>query len=351
MFYLYGLNESLPKALALMEEHVLTAQPDDAVLKELVKDHIKAHEDAKKDQWACFDKLQDYAMYGAEAQQKRILLPKQMNKMSSADLLARVRDIVPAIERVVYYGPMPEEEVKQMLASSKMLAQADKSKRIQPKHIEKKQILANDVLIAPYKANNVFINGYVNWGEVYNPKDRALIYLFNEYFDGSMGGIVFQEMRESRALCYSSWAYYETADYKGECNYFTKGVMSQTDKLQECIHTLDALCNDMPLSQAAFDNAKDAVIKKIEQRRFVRDGVIWSYINFINLGWDHDIFEEVYQEVQMLTLDDVVKFQKEHVANRANRYMILGDPKELDMKFLKTLGPVKQLKLKDIFVY
>jgi len=350
-FFLYGLNESLPAAMALMEEHVLTAKPDDNVLKELVKDHIKAHNDAQKDQYACFAQLNQLGIYGTDAQKKRTLLPKQMNKMSSADLLTRLRNLVPAIERVAYYGPLTEQEVKAMLASSRLLAQADPAKRIQPKHVEKQQVKKAEVLVAPYKANNVFIFAYANWGEVYTPKDLAIIKLFNEYFDGSMGGIVFQEMREARALCYSSWAGYATPDYKGETNYFTKGVMSQNDKLKECILTLDTLCNAMPISQNAFDNAKDALLKQLEKRRIVRDGVLWAYINYTDLGWDHDMYEDIYQEVQKLTLDDVIKFQQNHVADRTYRYMILGDPKELDMNFLKTLGPVKKLTLKDIFIY
>ena len=350
-FFLYGLNESLPAAMALMEEHVLTAKPDDNVLKELVKDHIKAHNDAKKDQYACFAQLSQLGIYGTDAQKKRTLLPKQMNKMSSADLLTRLRNLVPAIERVAYYGPLTEQEVKAMLASSRLLAQADPAKRIQPKHVEKQQVKKAEVLVAPYKANNVFIFAYANWGEVYTPKDLAIIKLFNEYFDGSMGGIVFQEMREARALCYSSWAGYATPDYKGETNYFTKGVMSQNDKLKECILTLDTLCNAMPISQNAFDNAKDALLKQLEKRRIVRDGALWAYINYTDLGWDHDMYEDIYQEVQKLTLDDVIKFQQNHVADRTYRYMILGDPKELDMNFLKTLGPVKKLTLKDIFIY
>jgi hypothetical protein len=63
------------------------------------------------------------------------------------------------------------------------------------------------------------------------------------------------------------------------------------------------------------------------------------------------MYEDIYQEVQKLTLDDVIKFQQNHIADRTYRYMILGDPKELDMNFLKTLGPVKKLTLKDIFIY
>lgn len=350
-FYLYGLRESLPTAMALMEDHVLTAQPDDKVLKEIVSDNMKSHDDAKKDQWACFSQLNQYGMYGADVLKRRTATPKQMSKMQAAELLASLRTVIPAIERVVYYGPMTEEEVKAMLASSKLLAKADASKRVEYERIQKQQVAKTEVLVAPYKANNAFIMAYANWGEIYDPKERAIVKLFNEYFDGNMGGIVFQEMREARGLCYSSWAGYYLADYKGESNFVRKGVMSQTDKLRECILTLDSICNDMPLSQAAFDNAKESVIKEIEQRRFERDDAIWAYIGQIDLGWDHDIFEEVYEQVKKLTLDDVVAFQKAHVANRTYRYMILGDPKELDMKFLKSLGTVKNLTIKDIFVY
>ncbi|MBR2266131.1 MAG: insulinase family protein [Paludibacteraceae bacterium] len=350
-FYLYGLKESLPKAMSLMEDHVLSAKPDDAVLKELVNDRIKSHNDEKKDQMACYSSLREYGYYGADVQKHRTLTPKTMQKMKSAALLADLRTVVPAIGRVVYYGPLQESEVKKMLASSKLLAQADASKRVDPQRIQMQQVQKSEVLVAPFKANNAYIAAYANWGEVYNPKERAIIKLFNEYFDGSMGGIVFQEMRESKALCYGSWAVYANANYKGECNYITKGVLSQNDKMEICILTLDSICNVMPISQTAFDNAKEAVIKQIEQRRFVRDQPIWSYIDFNDLGWDHDIFQEVYDEVKKLTLADVVKFQQEHVANRTYRYMVLGDPKELDMKFLKTLGPVKVLSLKDIFVY
>lgn len=350
-FYLYGLRESLPTAMALMEDHVLTAQPDDKVLKEIVSDNMKSHDDAKKDQWACFSQLNQYGMYGADVMKRRTATPKQMSKMQAAELLANLRTVIPAIERVVYYGPMTEEEVKAMLASSKLLAKADASKRVKYDRIQMQQVAKTEVLVAPYKANNAFIMAYANWGEIYDPKERAIVKLFNEYFDGNMGGIVFQEMREARGLCYSSWAGYYLADYKGESNYVRKGVMSQTDKLRECILTLDSICNDMPLSQAAFDNAKESVIKEIEQRRFVRDQALWDYIGQIDLGWDHDIFEEVYEQAKKLTLDDVVAFQKAHVANRTYRYMILGDPKELDMKFLKSLGTVKNLTIKDIFVY
>jgi hypothetical protein len=50
-------------------------------------------------------------------------------------------------------------------------------------------------------------------------------------------------------------------------------------------------------------------------------------------------------------LKDIVDFEKQNMANKAYRYIILGDEKELDMKYLEKLGPVRRLSLVDIFGY
>ena len=44
-------------------------------------------------------------------------------------------------------------------------------------------------------------------GDSYGEIRRPQIDLFNEYFYGGMAGIVFQELREARALAYSTWAW------------------------------------------------------------------------------------------------------------------------------------------------
>jgi len=347
----YGLQETLTDALKLLEDQLLTVAPDEAILKELIKDNIKSHNDEKSEQRACFTHLMEYGLAGAEAVQKRTLTPAQMNQLSAEKVLANLRDLLPAIERVEYYGPLSEEELKQMLQSSRLLAKADASKRETAKRIVPQQVNEQEVMIAPYDANNIYLVGYANWGEVYSPKDEALICLFNEYFDGSMGSIVFQEMREARALCYASGANYATPSYQGDNNYFYTFILSQNDKLQECIETFDSICNVLPLSQSAFDNAKTSLLKQIEQRRYVRMAPITYFVRYRDLGWDHDYWEDIYRETQKLTLDDVVAFQQAHVANRTYRYLILGNEKELDTKYLESLGAVKRLTLEDIFVY
>ena len=50
-------------------------------------------------------------------------------------------------------------------------------------------------------------------------------------------------------------------------------------------------------------------------------------------------------------MDDVLAVQQKYVKNRTYFYGILGDPKDLDMNYLKTLGPVQNVTLDEIFGY
>mgnify|MGYP003307897642 CR=1 FL=1 len=348
----YGLDENLFKSLKLLEDWVLTAQPNDKVLKSMVTDIIKSHNDAKLDQGSCYNRLIAYGMDGAAAVKQSELTASKMKQLKAAVVLKHLRDMLPYIERVEYYGPTPEDELINMLNRESVLAQnAGHTFPDAPERIQHQQVTKNEVLIAPYKANNICFMAYANWGEVYNPKDEVIIQLFNEYFSGSMSSIVFQEMRESRALCYASGAYYSVPQYADENNLFITYILTQNDKLQDAMEAFDSICNVMPISDAAFEQAKTSLMKRLETQRYTRMSAINSYTTMQQKGWDHDWNREYYNELKNLTIKDVEQFQTNHVANRTYRYMILGNEKQLDMKYLATRGTIKKLKTKDIFVY
>ena len=50
-------------------------------------------------------------------------------------------------------------------------------------------------------------------------------------------------------------------------------------------------------------------------------------------------------------MDDLLATHAKWIKDRPYVYAILGDPTDLDMDFLKTLGPVQQVTLEDIFGY
>jgi len=55
--------------------------------------------------------------------------------------------------------------------------------------------------------------------------------------------------------------------------------------------------------------------------------------------------------VQKVTLADIVAFEKAQMAGKTGRYIILGDEKELDMKSLEQVAPIRRVTLDEVFGY
>ena len=60
--------------------------------------------------------------------------------------------------------------------------------------------------------------------------------LFNEYFGGGMAGLVFQELREARALAYSAWAHFFNPPRPNEENILVGAIGCQADKTLEAVN-------------------------------------------------------------------------------------------------------------------
>ena len=52
-----------------------------------------------------------------------------------------------------------------------------------------------------------------------------------------------------------------------------------------------------------------------------------------------------------MTLQNLVDFEQKNIKGKPLHYIILGNEKELDMKFLEQTAPVKRVTLEDIFGY
>lgn len=69
------------------------------------------------------------------------------------------------------------------------------------------------------------------------------------------------------------------------------------------------------------------------------------------MGIDYDINEKIYNALPGITMKDMVDFEKETMAGKPYRYLILGDEKNLDIKSLERIAPVKLLTTEEIFGY
>ena len=121
--------------------------------------------------------------------------------------------------------------------------------------------------------------------------------------------------------------------------------------MPDCVNHFNEIIDNMPVSEGAFNIAKDALLKRIATGRTTKTALFNAYLSAKRLGLDYDINKKIYHEVPALTLQDIVNFEKETMANKTLHYVILGDEKELDMKFLENIGEIKRVSTEEIFGY
>ena len=344
-----GLAENLPKAIEIVEDLARNAVGDETILENLKADMLKSRSDAKHNQSRCFSALQRYVMYGPEFIRKTTLTDSEIMSLTSEELLAKVRDLLDCSHEVLYYGPDSESEVKAMLKGSHKVAA--ELKPLEKTYTALVPTPSSKVYLAQYDAKQLYYLQYSNREERLDIASDPYLALYNEYFGGGMNAIVFQEMREARGLAYSSNARLIDPAHKDGSYIYYAFIATQNDKMKTAIEAFDEIINDMPQSQAAFDVAKEALITRMRTARTTGFGILSEYLNDRDMGVSEPRDRKIFEEVQNLTLEDVRKTQEKWVKDRTYVYGILGDIKDLDTDYLKTLGPVQTLTLEEIFGY
>ena len=347
---LTGLSQSMPAALELLEELLQNAQATQESYDSFVDVILKSRENRKQDQRTCFDYLYHYALYGPHNMRRDDMTEQQLRDTDPQELLNLLKGLRSMAHTVLYYGPMGTEELSELLAKTHPTPEVlNPVPAGQP--FTRELTPDNEVWIAPYEAKNIYMRMYHNENRAWNPTENAVQTLFNEYFGSGMNGIVFQEMREARGLAYNAGAAYLRPDRQGEQEYFFTHIISQNDKMMDCINQFNQILDTIPQSEAAFQIAKESVLKQMATTRVRKEGIISSYITAKRLGLEKDLAEATYHAIQQLQLRDIVAFEQTNMSRKPFRYIILGDEKDLDMESLSKIGPIKRLTLEEIFGY
>ncbi|THG69797.1 insulinase family protein [Bacteroides faecichinchillae] len=347
---LSGLNENMPAAMQLFEKLLADAQVNKEAYSNMAEDILKARSDAKLNQGQNFSRLMNFAMYGPKSPATNILTKTELTEMDPQALVDRIHNQNSYQHRILYYGPSSSKEILEIIdqnhkvpATLKEIPAGDEFPYLETP--------ATKVLIAPYEAKQIYMSQISNTDKKFDPAIEPTRALYNEYFGGSMNSIVFQEMRETRGLAYSAWATLNEPRYlKYPYMVFTQ-IATQNDKMIDAINTFNEIINNMPESEKAFQLAKEGLINRLRTERIIKSDIIWSYISAQDLGENVDSRIKLYNDIQNMTLKDIVNFQKEWMKDRTYVYCILGDKKDLDMDKLKTVGPIEELTQEQIFGY
>ncbi|MDB5230974.1 MAG: insulinase family protein [Chitinophagaceae bacterium] len=344
-----GLQENFDKAVSLFEELISNCKPDAAALEALKGRLLKARANSKLNKAAISAALRSYALYGAVNPFNYVLSDDDIKNLKAEDLVSLVHSLPNYKHSVLYYGP---SSLPVLSASVQKLHRMPASWAAGPAAIkfDRTKLNGNQVLFSEYDA----VQAEVYWTknmQTYDPKQEAITSLFNNYFGGGMGSIVFQTIRESKALAYSTWAIVQTPSKKEDPYTFTAYVGSQADKMNDAMNGMNELLNNLPAAQQNFDNARLSMLKDIETGRITKDGIIFSYLAAKKKGLDHDIRKDEYGQLAGLTLNDLVKYHDEQLAKQSYTYSVVASEKKINLDDLKKYGNVKKLELKELFGY
>ncbi|GAA0532559.1 insulinase family protein [Chitinophaga japonensis] len=344
-----GLQENFDKAVTLFEHLLTHCQPNEEALAALKGRLQKARTDNKLSKVAIMRGLVQYAMYGPRNPYNNQLSQQELEGLTSKELVDMLHQLPSYKHTVIYYGPQTlaaaADAVKQLHTIPAAFTAAPK-----PVTFAKSSQAKNQVLFADYDMVQAEVNWLRNTGG-YNPSNTAVIDLFNNYFGGGMGSIVFQTIRESKALAYSTYAFYVTPDKKEDRYSVVAYVGSQADKMNEAIGGMNELLNDIPRSDKLLETAKESMKQNIETERITQDGIIFSYLAAQKLGLSTDYRKQVYAAIDNLGFDQVKQFHDQNLANKPYTYCVLGSEKRISMDDLKKYGEVKKVSLEELFGY
>ena len=79
--------------------------------------------------------------------------------------------------------------------------------------------------------------------------------------------------------------------------------------------------------------------------------MFWNYERLQKRGLDYDNREEMYKQIQDMTLEDVRDFFNTSIKGEDFSVSVIGNKKDLDMEALKKLGELHEMDVDYLFNY
>ncbi|MBZ4188335.1 M16 family metallopeptidase [Niabella beijingensis] len=344
-----GLQENFEKAVRLFEDLLLNCKPDEAALTALKGRLAKSRANRKLDKGAIMQGLNAYASYGAKNPFNYTLTDEELKNLDSKTLIDALHQLTGYKHIVMYFGPAPLTDASKKIA---VLHKVPSRFNEYPAGLtfNRTSQTENQVLFTNYD----MVQSEIRWvrnTDAYTPSKELTVDVFNNYFGGGMGGIVFQTIRESKALAYSTYALYLTPSKKDDRYSFMGYVGSQADKMNDAVAGMNELIATLPRSDKSFESAKASLKNDLETDRITNEGILFSYLAAQRKGLDYDIRKEKYDQLGKVGFTDIQAFHQKELSGKPYTYCVLASDKKIKTDDLQKIGTVKTLSLEELFGY
>ena len=344
---LSGLEKNVAEGVKLFEHILHNVTPDKKAYKDLVLSILKKRTDAKLDKGTILRSgLVNIAKYGKENPFTDKLSEKKLQSIHTENLCKEIKSLTQYPHRIFYYGEKDSKDIISMLNETHTVNITLEAS--EKKIYKEKEFNSPRVYFTPYDMQQVELY-LLAPDKKFNAEYMAASMLFNEYFGAGLSSIVFQEIREKKALAYAAYSWYSNAKSVDENNYVYGYIGTQHDKLKDAVATMFEILNEMPTAELQFAGAKQAVLKKIETSRKTGSSVYWEYENAQKRGLDYDINETIYEIVSEFDMNQLNAFFEEHIKGKNFSICVIGNKNTIDKNVLKSMGEVKIVSLEEAF--
>jgi predicted Zn-dependent peptidase len=344
-----GPEQSFERALSTVEHILSKVKPTEKVLNQLITDQLQGRKNAKFNQQIIRRALNDFALYGEDNPTRYNLTEKQLKKLTVAELTEIINKLTSYKHSVAYYGTLEEAELKRLLTKYHKPAitnlEIPVAKQFQIKEPSDKMVYFTDFNM---------VQAEITWMAKHGPLDTlrlAKSALFNEYFGGGMSSVVFQEIRESKALAYSSYGYYSFPKFKELPSMAGAYIGTQADKLDSAMFAMNQLILKMPESESLFNSSLSALKSQMVSDRTMPSDIATTYLSLRRQGLEKDTRKIIYPQLNNLSIKDVSDFHASTFSQGKFVVTVVGSSKRISKDTLKKYGKVKVLKSKKIFGY
>ncbi len=351
---LSGLAGNAEASAKVLAEMINNPQVQEQILKLLTSRILKARANAKTNKETILWKgLLNYAKYGVSNPFRNVLSNEELQALKVDSITSMFKWIANSRARVLFYGPQSQQEAAKLTSAL-----------LQP-------LLANELKQRPKLPEIDFDQKpsdgtiyYVNFpgmkqvqmllsarGDNFNPMSIAERRLFNEYFGSGMSSLVFQQIREARALAYSTFASYSTPSYPEDHHYFYAFVGTQKDKFFDALDAMTDLITNMPAEEDRFKTVHKAVENKARTSRIHGEGLLGTYEYLRRMNLKDDFRQVLFENLQKNTIKQLVDFHNNKIVPLKRDLLVLGDLDQGQLKKLSEKGKIKELKIDDVFGY
>lgn len=342
---LSGLDRNFWPSLELMAQRFDWPNVSSGTLARMIDVELGDRVDEKKDPARVFAALGALAERGRGSPVLARLTNAELKALSEDQLRSLIRDFPFWRRRVGYVGPRSPSEVAKLLATSSSFKPAPARaplRLLQPRQTRvvfahREMVQARVGLSAP--------------DEPYDPERAVDDLFYSDYMGGDMGSVIFQEVREARALAYSARGGHTTFAYKDDDTRLWGALGCQADKTPEAVSLMLALLRDFPSSERRFAETTAAIEQEYRTKPVEFRAIPETVMNWEDEGvGDVDPGPRRFARLQTYALADLEAFAR-RFKGKPMTIWILGQRDRLGLDRLQASGVLEEKGFEALFPY